>query len=60
LAILYAIQRGFHFNETKTHSSKSLSSEFMEFGHGLVKGAILFERLAMKEWLFLGGHFLAH
>lgn len=26
----------------------------------IVKGAVLFERLAMKESLFLGGHFLAH
>jgi len=32
----------------------------MEFAHGLVKGALLFEMLAHKEQLFLGGRFLAH
>ena len=42
------------------HSLKSIDSGFMEFAHGLVKGALLFEMLAHKEQLFLGGGFLAH
>jgi len=57
--MLYQIL-AFHYNEMKMQSLKSIHSAIMGKRGLVVKGAALSAKLDMKEWLSLGGHFLAH